>query len=87
MGIAYIDCIGLALVAGHLLLQSPEEDAFWTFISMMDFHIRAYFSPKSVQMEADAIVFGKAVEVLNPQLAKKLFVELGIAPLEICRCW
>ena len=57
---------GLAILAGHLLLFSPEEDAFWTFGSMMDLHLRAYFSHKSVQMEADAMVFGKIAEVLQP---------------------
>ncbi|EJD04610.1 RabGAP/TBC [Fomitiporia mediterranea MF3/22] len=77
----------LTLVAGHLLLQSPEEDAFWIFTSMMDLHLRAYFSSKSVQMEADALLFGKTVELLNPPLAKKLFYDLGIPPSEICRIW
>ncbi|KAI0294144.1 hypothetical protein BC826DRAFT_1185792 [Russula brevipes] len=28
--------LGLAFIAGQLLLQSPEEDAFWIFISLMD---------------------------------------------------
>lgn len=79
--------IGLLLVAGHLLLQSPEEDAFWTFISMLDMHLRAYFSSKSVQMEADAMIFGKVIESANPHLAKKLFVDMAIPPLEICRTW
>ncbi|OCB89507.1 RabGAP/TBC [Sanghuangporus baumii] len=77
----------LALVAGHLLLQSPEEDAFWIFTSMMDMNLRAYFSPKSVQMDADALVLGRAVELTHPQLAKKLFVDMSIPPLEICRTW
>lgn len=70
-----------------MLLQSPEEDAFWTFVSMMDLHLRSYFSQKSVQMEADAVVFQKAVEACNPALAQKLFVDLGIQPIEICRPW
>ncbi|KAL5534857.1 hypothetical protein ACEPAG_1322 [Sanghuangporus baumii] len=77
----------LALVAGHLLLQSPEEDAFWIFTSMMDMNLRAYFSSKSVQMDADALVLGRAVELTHPQLAKKLFVDMSIPPLEICRMW
>ena len=70
-----------------MLLQSPEEDAFWTFVSMMDLHIRSYFSPKSVQLEADAIVFQKLVESGHPALAQKLFVDLGIQPIDICRLW
>ena len=68
-------------------VDATEEDAFWTFTSMMNLHLRAYFSSKSVQMDADAIVFGKIVENLNPPLAKKLFVDLAIPPLEICRMW
>ena len=32
--------IGLTVIAGHLLLQSPEEDAFWTFVSLMDTHLK-----------------------------------------------
>ena len=42
------------MIAGQLLLQSPEEDAFWTFVSLMDSHLRPYFSNNSVQLEVDA---------------------------------
>ena len=54
---------------------------------MMDLHLRAYFSHKSVQMEADAMVFGKIVEALQPQVAKRVFVDMGVPPLEVCRLW
>ncbi|KAH8980184.1 rab-GTPase-TBC domain-containing protein [Lactarius akahatsu] len=53
---------GLAFIAGQLLLQSPEEDAFWIFISLMDTHLRPYFSSNSVQLDIDASLFAKAVE-------------------------
>lgn len=56
-------------------------------MAMMDIQLRAYYSPKSVQLEADALVFGKAVESHFPSLHKKLFLELGISPLEVCRLW
>ena len=56
-------------------------------MSMMDMHLRAYFSPKSVQMEADALVFGKIVEALLPQVAKRVFVDMGVPPIDICRVW
>lgn len=57
------------------------------FVSIMDTHIRTYFSSKAVQMDVDASIFGKAVESTQPQLARRLFVELGITPVEICRPW
>ena len=75
------------MVAGHLLLQSPEEDGFWTFVAMMDIQLRAYYSSRSVQLEADSQVFGKMVEALYPTVHKKLFLELGIPPFEVCRIW
>lgn len=78
---------GLTVVAGHLLLHSPEEDAFWTFVSLMDSHLRPYFSAHPVQMEVDASLFGKAVEALEPTLAKKLFIDMAIPPASLCRPW
>ncbi|KAH9016419.1 TBC-domain-containing protein [Lactarius deliciosus] len=78
---------GLAFIAGQLLLQSPEEDAFWIFISLMDTHLRPYFSSNSVQLDIDASLFAKAVESIDPQVAKKLFADMGIAPIRVCRPW
>ncbi|KAF8510823.1 RabGAP/TBC [Hysterangium stoloniferum] len=78
---------GLAIIAGHLLLQSPEEDAFWTFLAMMDSYLRPYFMPTSAQMSVDTNLFIKAVETSDSQLATRLFVELRIRPAELCGTW
>ncbi|KAI0757841.1 RabGAP/TBC [Daedaleopsis nitida] len=78
---------GLAMIAGQLLAQSPEEDAFWTFISLMDTHLRPYFSNSSVQLEVDASLFGRALENNDAQLAKKVFGEMAIEPILVCRPW
>jgi TBC1 domain family member 10 len=67
-------------------LQSPEEDAFWTFVSLMDTHIRSYFAAGQAQMEIDATLFGKAVEANEPAIAK-VFVEMDIPPASLCRPW
>jgi hypothetical protein len=82
-----LSVVGLAFIAGQLLLQSPEEDAFWIFISLMDSHLRPYFSSNSVQLDIDSSLFAKAMETVDPSIAKKLFVEMGIAPIRICRPW
>ncbi|KAI9452123.1 TBC-domain-containing protein [Lactarius psammicola] len=77
----------LAYIAGQLLLQSPEEDAFWIFISLMDTHLRPYFSSNSVQLDIDASLFAKAMESVHPPIAKRLFADMGIAPIRVCRPW
>ncbi|KAH9828948.1 RabGAP/TBC [Rhodofomes roseus] len=78
---------GLAMVAGQLLLQSPEEDAFWTFVTMMDSHIRPYFSPQPVLLEIDSSLFAKALESNDAALAQRILVEMAIPPICICRPW
>ncbi|KAL0581386.1 hypothetical protein V5O48_000650 [Marasmius crinis-equi] len=78
---------GLTLIAGHLLLLAPEEDAFWIFVSMMDPVLRPYFSPASTQMEVDAALFSRALEVNDPQTAKKLLMDMSINPAHICSPW
>ncbi|PIL34749.1 hypothetical protein GSI_02536 [Ganoderma sinense ZZ0214-1] len=78
---------GLGLVAAQLLLQSPEEDAFWTFISLMDSHLRPYFSKSCVQLEVDATLFAKALESNDAPSAKKLFGSMAISPVLVCRAW
>jgi hypothetical protein len=78
---------GLTLIAGHTLLLAPEEDAFWIFVSMMDSALRPYFSPNSTQMEVDAALFSRALEVNDMQVSKKVLVDMGINPAHICYPW
>ena len=78
---------GLTSIAGHLLLLSPEEDAFWIFASMMDAHLRPYFSANTIQLEVDAMLLSKAIEANDPSMCKKLYVTLGISPGAIAKPW
>lgn len=78
---------GLAIIAGHLLLQSPEEDAFWTFLAMMDSYLRPYFMPASPQMDIDTNLFVKTVETTDSQLATRVFAQLNVRPKELCGVW
>ena len=79
--------IGLVMIAGQLLLQSPEEDAFWTFVSLMDSHLRPYFSNNSVQLEVDATLFARALENNDATSAKKVFGDMDVPPVVVCRAW
>ena len=78
---------GLTVIAGRLLMQAPEEDAFWTFVSMMETHLRPWFSTSSVMLDVDATLFGKAVEAMDSTVAKKVFVDLDIPPISLVRPW
>lgn len=69
------------------MLHTPEEDAFWIFVSVMDTHIRPYFSSNSSQLEVDATLFNRVVENNDPELAKKLYSQLGIEPVDVCATW
>ncbi|RPD53232.1 RabGAP/TBC [Lentinus tigrinus ALCF2SS1-7] len=78
---------GLVMIAGQLLLQSPEEDAFWTFVSLMDTHLRPYFSNNSVQLEVDATLFARALENNDAASANKVFGDMDIPPVVVCKAW
>jgi hypothetical protein len=78
---------GLTSISGHLLLLSPEEDAFWIFASMMDAHLRPYFSANTIQFEVDALLLSKAIETNDPGVGKKLYFTLGITAEDIAKPW
>jgi hypothetical protein len=61
-------------MGGHLLLQTVEEDAFWTFVALMDRHLRGYFSPTARLLEVDSLLFERAVITFDKPLASRLFV-------------
>jgi len=77
----------LSLVAGHILLQTPEEDAFWTFVALMDNHLRGYFSPSARLIEIDSLLFEKALNAYDKGLAARLFKVLQISPVKLCHNW
>jgi hypothetical protein len=79
--------VGLSYIAGRLLILSPDEDAFWIFVSLMDTYLRPWFSVNTIQMEVDASLFSKALETNDGQVAKKLYTELGISQTDVCRPW
>ena len=77
---------GLMLIVGQLLLLAPD-DAFWIFISIMDMHLRPYFSSLTTQMEVVSALFSRALEVNDPAIGKKILVDMGMNPTSICGPW
>lgn len=78
---------GLALIAGYLLQQGPEEDAFWIFVSVMDTHLRDYFASTPLRLDVDSLLFSKALEANDQVLAKKLLMQLRLEPPAVCVPW
>lgn len=79
---------GLTLIAGHLLLQAPDEDAFWMFVAIMDSHLRGYYQINShTQIEIDSNLFRWLVQATDPELAQRLFEDYSIRPIDICGPW
>jgi len=79
---------GLTLIAGQLLLQAPDEDAFWMFVAIMDSHLRGYYQINSHgQIEIDSSLFKSVVQAADPELAQRLFEDYGIRPIDICGPW
>jgi hypothetical protein len=70
-----------------LLILAPDEDAFWIFVSLMDIYLRPWFSVNTIQMEVDASLFSRALEMNDAQVSKKVYVDLGISQVAICRPW
>lgn len=52
----------------------------------MDTHIRPYFS-SSPQIEVDSALFSRALENIDPVIAKKILIDMSISPNVICRPW
>ncbi|EJD50152.1 RabGAP/TBC [Auricularia subglabra TFB-10046 SS5] len=77
----------LAIIAGNLALQCPEEEAFWTLVQLMESHLRGYFAVIPVQLDVDAALFAKALDVADSALSLRLFADLRVPPPELCQAW
>jgi len=53
----------------------------------MDAYLRPYFTSSAVQLEVDSTLFAKAVEANDSALAKTVFVDMGVLPVQVCRPW
>lgn len=68
----------MASIAGRLLILAPAKDAFWIFVSLVGMYLRPWFSVNTSRMELDESLFSKALEANDPQVGKKLYVDMGI---------
>ncbi|KAL1822659.1 hypothetical protein ACET3Z_009437 [Daucus carota] len=65
-------CQGMNFFAGLLLLMMPEENAFWTFVGIIDDYFDGYFSQEMIESQVDQLVFEDLMRECFPKLVNHL---------------
>ncbi|KAK1392637.1 GTPase-activating protein GYP2 [Heracleum sosnowskyi] len=65
-------CQGMNFFAGLLLLMMPEENAFWTFVGIIDDYFDGYFSQEMIESQVDQLVFEDLMREIFPKLVSHL---------------
>lgn len=81
-------CQGMAYVAGVLLMQMPEEAAFWCLVALLESprYLEGYYSETLDRVQHDAKVFAGLVVARHPELGQHL-EDLGVHPLMYVTPW
>lgn len=58
--------------AGLLLLLMPEENAFWTFVGIIDDYFEGYYTEEMIESQVDQLVFEELVRERFPKLVNHL---------------
>ncbi|PKU59651.1 rab GTPase-activating protein 1 isoform X1 [Dendrobium catenatum] len=65
-------CQAMNFFAGLLLLLMPEENAFWTLITIIDDYFDGYFSEEMIESQVDLLVLEELVRERFPKLFNHL---------------
>ncbi|XP_044473013.1 ecotropic viral integration site 5 protein homolog isoform X4 [Mangifera indica] len=65
-------CQAMNFFAGILLLLMPEENAFWTFVGIIDDYFDGYYTEEMVESQVDQLVFEELVRERFPKLVNHL---------------
>ncbi|KAH7306596.1 hypothetical protein KP509_22G021200 [Ceratopteris richardii] len=65
-------CQAMNFFAGLLLLMMPEENAFWTLVSILDDYFEGYYTEKMVEFQVDQLVLEELVHHHFPRLSSHL---------------
>ncbi|KAI5395492.1 hypothetical protein KIW84_061887 [Lathyrus oleraceus] len=58
--------------AGLLLLLMPEENAFWTFVGIIDDYFEGYYTEEMIESQVDQLVFEELMRERFPKLVNHL---------------
>ncbi|KAL6987488.1 hypothetical protein U1Q18_013236 [Sarracenia purpurea var. burkii] len=65
-------CQAMNFFAGILLLMMPEENAFWTFVGIIDDYFDGYYSEEMIESQVDQLVFEELIRERFPKLVNHL---------------
>ncbi|XAR56119.1 hypothetical protein NMG60_11036458 [Bertholletia excelsa] len=65
-------CQAMNFFAGLLLLLMPEENAFWSLVSILDDYFDGYYSEEMIESQVDQLVFEELVRERFPKLVNHL---------------
>ncbi|XP_022765811.1 LOW QUALITY PROTEIN: ecotropic viral integration site 5 protein homolog [Durio zibethinus] len=67
-------CQGMNFFAGLLLLLMPEENAFWTFVGIIDDYFNGYYTEEMIESQVDQLVFEELMRERFPKLGLFTFL-------------
>ncbi|XP_058771057.1 GTPase-activating protein gyp3-like isoform X1 [Vicia villosa] len=65
-------CQAMNFFAGLLLLLMPEENAFWTFVGIIDDYFEGYYTEEMIESQVDQLVFEELMRERFPKLGSYL---------------
>lgn len=65
-------CQAMNFFAGLLLLLMPEENAFWTFVGIIDEYFDGYYAEEMIESQVDQLVFEELMRERFPKLVNHL---------------
>ncbi|CAN1274947.1 Putative GTPase-activating protein AN11010 [Linum perenne] len=65
-------CQAMNFFAGLLLLLMPEENAFWTFVGIIDDYFDGYYTEEMIESQVDQLVFEELMHEIFPRLVSHL---------------
>ncbi|KAH9735569.1 Rab-GAP TBC domain-containing protein [Citrus sinensis] len=65
-------CQAMNFFAGLLLLLMPEENAFWTFVGIIDDYFDGYYTEEMIEAQVDQLVFEELIRERFPKLVHHL---------------
>ncbi|XP_004497446.1 uncharacterized protein [Cicer arietinum] len=79
-------CQAMNFFAGLLLLLMPEENAFWTFVGIIDDYFEGYYTEEMIESQVDQLVFEELVTWISGPWFLSIFVNM--IPWEsVIRVW
>ncbi|KAA0201089.1 putative tbc1 domain family member, partial [Fasciolopsis buskii] len=79
-------CQAHAPIASAMLIHMPEEEAFWTFLSICDQYMQNYFNPDLIRVKIELKLFMSLLKKYRPEISKHLAIHT-VEPIYFATDW